>query len=76
MRWVLELLAVQVIDAAMEAGADDVQPATGEQDEIEGFKVSCDDLLRKLPSATSLSMCHPLRLGQTSLLVLHTITRG
>ena len=33
------MACMQVIDAAMEAGADDVQPATGEDDMVEGFKV-------------------------------------
>ena len=35
------LHALQVIDAAMESGADDVHPAKGEEDAIEGFKVLC-----------------------------------
>lgn len=30
---------LQVIDAAMDAGADDVQPAEGEDAAVEGFKV-------------------------------------
>ncbi|CAL5229087.1 g12345 [Coccomyxa viridis] len=29
----------EVMDAAMDAGADDVQPATGDDDEVTGFKV-------------------------------------
>ena len=33
------MACMQVMDAAMEAGADDVQPATGENDAVEGFKV-------------------------------------
>ena len=32
-------MTLQVMDAAMDAGADDVQPATGEDDEVAGFKV-------------------------------------
>ena len=30
---------LQVLDAATEAGAEDVQPATGDDNEIAGFKV-------------------------------------
>ena len=33
-------MTVQVMDAAMDAGADDVQPATGDDDEVAGFKVA------------------------------------
>ncbi len=32
-------MILQVMDAAMDAGADDVQPATGDDDEVTGFKV-------------------------------------
>ena len=40
----------QVIDAAMEAGAEDVQPAEGEEGHVEGFRVSplCTFFLQKV----------------------------
>lgn len=47
------MACMQVIDAAMEAGADDVQPATGEDNMVEGFKV------QGFLSLSSLFPCFP-----------------